>query len=82
MYGLYKKNPLYFALAWIGIYCTVQSLGNMISAKIGIYESANAVLALAQSVFMLRRLGKYDLLKFFGLNRPAQPAKKCCFICL
>ena len=75
----YDKNPLVFALIWIGIYCAVQSLGNMISDRIGIYESANAVLAEAQTVFLLLWLHKYDLMKAFGLNKPTQSGKRMLF---
>ena len=75
----YDKNPLTFALIWVGIYCVVQSLGNMISSKIGIYESANAVLAAVQTVFLLLWLHKYDLTKAFGLNKPTQSGKRMLF---
>ena len=75
----YDKNPLTFALIWVGIYCVVQSLGNMISSKIGIYESANAVLAAVQTVFLLLWLHKYDLMKAFGLNKPTQSGKRMLF---
>ena len=75
----YDKNPLTFALIWIGIYCVVQSLGNMISAEIGIYESANAVFSAAQTVFLLLWLHKYDLMKAFGLNKPTQSGKRMLF---
>ena len=75
----YDKNPLTFALIWIGIYCAVQSLGNMISDRIGIYESANAVLAAVQSVFLLLWLHRYGLMKVFGLKNPTQSGKRMLF---
>ncbi len=67
------------ALTWIGIYCVTQSLANGISAKIGIPRSANAVLALAQSAYMLWWLHKTGLKKDFHLNRPTQSAKNMLF---
>ena len=75
----YDRNPLVFALIWIGIYCVVQSLGNMISSKIGVYKSANAVLAVAQAVILLLWLHKYGLMKAFGLNKPTQSGGKMLF---
>ena len=75
----YDKNPMTFALIWISIYCVLQSLGNIISNKIGVYESANAVLAAAQTVFLLLWLRKYDLMKAFGLNKPTQSGKRMLF---
>ncbi len=68
-----------FTLTWIGIYCVIQSLANGISAKIGIPKSANAVLALAQSAYMLWWLHKNGLKKDFHLNKPTQSAKNMLF---
>ena len=81
MKKIYDKNALTFALVWIGIYCVVQSLGNSLSDQIGIYESANAVLALVQAVFLLCWLRKYGLMNVFGLCRPVQSGKRMlCYI--
>ena len=79
MYDLYKKAPENFAFVWIGIYCLVQSLANGISAKIGIPRSANAVLALIQSIYMLWWLHKNGLMREFQLNKPSQSAKNMLF---
>ena len=79
MYKLYRKNPDNFALIWIGIYCLVQSLANGLSSGIGIPKSANAVLALAQSCYMLYWLHKYHLLQAFQLNKPKQSARNMLF---
>ena len=79
MVKLYRKNPENFALAWIGIYCLVQSLANGISAKVGIPQSANAVLALIQSAYMLWWLHKNDLRKDFCLNKPTESGKNMLF---
>ena len=79
MYKLYKKNPENFAFVWIGIYCLVQSFANGISAKIGIPKSANAVLALIQSIYMLWWLNKNGIMKDFCLNKPRQSAKHMLF---
>lgn len=79
MYKLYRKNPENFAFAWIGIYCLVQSLGNGISAQIGIQKSANAVLALVQSVYMLWWLYKNGLMEEFQLKKPARRSKNLIF---
>ena len=79
MYKLYQKNALNFALIWIGIYCVVQSVANGLSKMIGIPQSANAVLALLQSGFMLYWLRKNGLMRKFGLNKPDQSAKNMLF---
>ena len=79
MKKLYDKNPLGFALLWIGIYCVLQSLGNVLGSRIGIRESAGAVLAAAQAVFLLFWLHKYGLMRAFGLNKPAASGKSMLF---
>ena len=79
MYKLYKNSPENFAFAWIGIYCLVQSLANGISAQIGIRRSANAVLALLQSAYLLWWLHKNGMLKDFCLNMPTQSPKTMLF---
>ena len=79
MYKLYRKNPENFAFAWIGIYCLVQSLANGISDRIGIPKSANAVLGLIQSVYLLWWLGHNGLLQDFRLNRPTPRANHLLF---
>lgn len=76
MYQLYRKSPLGFGLAWIGIYCVLQSIGNVISDKIGIYESANAFFAVLQTIFIIFWMYKRNLMQVYGLNRPKQPAGK------
>ena len=79
MIKLYRKNPENFALAWIGIYCLVQSLSNGISAAIGIPKSANALLALIQAIYLLWWLRKYGLMGEFSLNKPVQSGKNMLF---
>ena len=79
MKKLYDKNPLTFALIWIGIYCVVQSFGNLLSSKIGVYESANAVLGVILAVFLLVWLKKNSLFRAFGLGKPTQPAGRMLF---
>ena len=79
MLNLYRKNAENFALAWIGIYCLMQSLANGLSQMIGIPKSANALLALVQSAYMLWWLRKNGLLKEFRLNKPTQSGKNMLF---
>ena len=79
MKKLYDKNPLTFALIWIGIYCVVQSFGNLLSAEIGVYESANAVLGVILAVFLLVWLRENGLFRAFGLCKPTQPAGRMLF---
>ena len=40
MRRLYEKNELTFAIAWIVVYCVLQSLANLLNEKIGIEIAA------------------------------------------
>ena len=39
MRKLYQKNELNYALAWITIYCVLQSLANPLNAMVGVKYS-------------------------------------------
>lgn len=46
MKKLYEKNRLTFALAWIAVYCVLQSLANPLNDRIGIEYAASAAFCL------------------------------------
>ena len=53
MKKVYEKNELTFALAWIGIYCVLQSLANPLNEIIGIENFASAVFCIVQTIILL-----------------------------
>jgi len=75
MKELYEKSELAFALVWIGIYCVGMSFFDEISRRLGVESSASAVFALAVSPFLFFWLKKQGKLEYFGLCKPAAPAK-------
>ena len=77
MYRFYEKNPLYFALCWIGIYVVSFSIADGLSASLGVEKSVTAVLSLLLSAFLFIWLKKQKLLAHFGLTGQ-QAAKLSC----
>ena len=79
MTKLYKKNELWFALVWIGVYVVGSSLADEASRALGVEKSvtlaAHALMSAALLVWVLRNhlAGKY------GLCRPNAPASRFLF---
>lgn len=79
MEKLYEKSRLGFALAWIGIYCVLQSLANPLNEAIGVDYSASAVFCILQTVAIMIFLRRNRLGTEYGLCRPNAPAQKFLF---
>ena len=67
---LYDKSKIGFAIVWIITYCVLMSVGDVISAFVGIDKSVTFVLSLVLSGALLLFLWKNQLLKSYGLCRP------------
>ena len=78
MKKLYERNELAFALAWIALYCVLQSLANSINPAIGIESFANAVCNVLLSVLLFGFLWKNGLFARYGFCRTDVPAR--CFL--
>lgn len=76
MKKLYEKSELKFAIAWIIIYCVVQSLANPINEKIGIEYSASAVLCILQVIILFPFIWKNGLRERYGLCKPSVSASR------
>ena len=74
MKKLYEKNELTFAIAWIVIYCILQSLANPLNKVIGIEYAASAVFCMLQTVVLFAFIRKNNLQKRYGLCKPSVPA--------
>lgn len=72
--NLYEKNELYFALAWIVIYCVVNSLANPISEAIGIDSSAAFLFNLILTIILFMWIRKKGLTRYYGLCSTNVPA--------
>lgn len=74
MRKLYEKNELRFAIAWIVVYCVLQSLANPLNNAIGIGYAASAAFCILQTVVLFTFIRKNDLQQRYGLCRPSVPA--------
>ena len=74
MRKLYEKNELRFAIAWIVVYCVLQSLANPLNDAIGIGYAASAAFCILQTVMLFTFIRKNDLQQRYGLCRPSVPA--------
>lgn len=79
MKALYKKSELGFALAWIGIYCVLMSLGDSLSAKAGVQNAVTLPIALMLCLLMIAFVKKNGLYQKYGLCKPSVPMKKMLF---
>ena len=74
MRKLYVKNELRFAIAWIVVYCVLQSLANPLNKAIGIGYAASAAFCILQTVVLFTFIRKNGLQQRYGLCRPSVPA--------
>ena len=79
MRKLYEKSEIWFAVAWIIAYCVLLSLGDNISASIGMINVVTFPIALLLSVVLFLFLKKTDLLEAYGLCKSKVPASKVLF---
>ena len=79
MRQLYEKSKIWFAVAWIIAYCVLLSLGDNISASLGMINVATFPIALALSVVLFLFLKRNGLLEAYGLCKAKVPAKKMLF---
>lgn len=76
---LYEKNELTFAIAWIVIYCVLQSLANPLNEKIGVPYGASAVFCVLQAILLFAFIWKNKLQKQYGLCKSPVSASRFLF---
>ena len=79
MKRLYEKSEIWFAVAWIIAYCFFLSLGDNISASIGMINVATLPIAILLCVVLFLFLKKNGLLEAYGLCKAKVPASKVLF---
>ena len=72
---LYDKSKIWFAVAWIIAYCVLMSVGDSLSASVGIDKSVTLAIGIVLSVILLLFLAKNGLLSDYGLCAPKTSAK-------
>lgn len=72
---LYDKSQIWFAVLWIISYCVLMSVGDAISAAIGIDKSVTLAIGILLSVILLLFLKKNGLFLDYGLRPPRSSAR-------
>ena len=72
---LYDKSKIWFAVAWIIAYCVLMSVGDSLSAGIGVEKLATLPIEILLSAFLLLFLKKNGLFEAYGLCAPKASAK-------
>lgn len=76
---IYRKNPLTFALIWIGAYVVLLSLADGISEAIGVQKLVTVIVCAVLTAVLLGWIRKNGKQAYFGLQKPAVPAAKMLF---
>ena len=76
MTKLYKKSEILFAILWIVIYVVVSSIGDTLSANVGIAKSVTAPLHIALALVLFLWIRKNGLGDKYGFCAPSLPAKR------
>lgn len=79
MKKLYEKSEIWFAVAWIIAYCVLLSVGDNLSASLGVINVATFPIALLLSVVLFLFLKSNGLLECYGLCKSKVPAAKMLF---
>ena len=79
MKKLYEKSEIWFAVAWIIAYCVLLSVGDNLSASLGVINVATFPIALLLSVVLFLFLKNNGLLEYYGLCKSKVPAAKMLF---
>ena len=72
---LYDNSRIWFAVAFIIAYCVLMSVGDAISALVGLDKSVTLAIALALSVVILLFLKENRLFREYGLCAPRTSAR-------
>ena len=76
---LYDKSQIWFAVAWIIAYCVLMSVGDALSALIGMDKSVTLAIGIVLSGIVLLFLKKHGLSRDYGLCAPKDSAKSMLF---
>jgi membrane protease YdiL (CAAX protease family) len=73
---LYEKSQIMFAVAWIIAYVVLASMGDNISADLGIDKVVTLPILIAMSAILYFFVRKNGLMEKYGLCKPKLPAAK------
>ena len=78
---LYDKSKIWFAVAWIIAYCVLMSVGDALSALLGIEKSVTLATGILLSAILLLFLKKNGLFRITDFVPPRHPRGLCYTTC-
>ena len=79
MTKLYAKSEIGFAVAWIVVYCVLVSIGDNLSASIGVLKIITLPVLIVLSVTLFLFVKNNQLFKKYGLCKSEIPSSKMLF---
>lgn len=76
MKKLYEKSQLGFAIFWIVAYCVLMSVGDSLSASLGIEKAVSLPVALLLSGVLMLFIKRNGLMKAYGFCKPKLSCRK------
>lgn len=76
---LYEKSEIWFAVAWIIAYCVLTSIGDNMSASVGILKIITLPILIVLTVILYLFVKKNGLSEKYGLCKPQISASKMLF---
>lgn len=79
MKNLYEKSEIWFAVAWIIVYCVLASVGDNVSESLGVRKSITLPILIILSVILFHFVKKNGLTEKYGLCKSKISASKLLF---
>ncbi len=76
---IYEKSELGFAIAWIAAYCILMSVGDNLSATVGVTDAVTLPIAAVLSIVLILFTKKNGLFEKYGICKPVVSASKMLF---
>lgn len=76
---LYEKSEIWFAVAWIITYCVLSSIGDNMSASVGVLKSITLPILVVLTVILYLFVKKNGLSEKYGLCKPQISAARMLF---
>lgn len=77
--NLYEKNEIWFAIAWIIIYCVFSSFGDTLSMRVGVIKIITLPILILLTTILYLFVKKNGLLTKYGLQKPKLFSSKMLF---
>ena len=77
--SLFDKSKILFAVTWIVAYCVLFSVGDALSAAVGVLKAVTLPIGIFMSVILIAFLHKHNLFGEYGLCKPTAPPREMLF---